>query len=67
MGLDKFQFVHEKFVQIAQFFFSFLLAIYVDNDAELSHLQTIFSKDSFVKTRALPEDVIAGWRPKVIG
>ncbi|XP_044468343.1 glutathione S-transferase DHAR3, chloroplastic isoform X2 [Mangifera indica] len=27
----------------------------------------IFSKDSFIKTRALPEDVIAGWRPKVLG
>ncbi|KAJ1258733.1 hypothetical protein BS78_10G098500 [Paspalum vaginatum] len=37
----------------------------------LSHVKTymksIFSMDSFIKTRALPEDVIAGWRPKVMG
>lgn len=37
----------------------------------LSHVKTymksIFSTDSFVKTQALPEDVIAGWRPKVMG
>ncbi|KAL6605893.1 hypothetical protein ACP70R_041546 [Stipagrostis hirtigluma subsp. patula] len=37
----------------------------------LSHVKTymksIFSMDSFVKTRALTEDVIAGWRPKVMG
>ncbi|XP_024029627.1 glutathione S-transferase DHAR3, chloroplastic [Morus notabilis] len=32
-----------------------------------SYMQTIFSKDSFIKTRALPEDVIAGWRSKVLG
>ncbi|XP_057492024.1 probable glutathione S-transferase DHAR2, chloroplastic [Actinidia eriantha] len=32
-----------------------------------SYLKTIFSMDSFVKTRALPEDVIEGWRPKVMG
>ncbi|XP_010274730.1 PREDICTED: glutathione S-transferase DHAR3, chloroplastic [Nelumbo nucifera] len=32
-----------------------------------SYMKTIFSMDSFVKTRALPEDVIAGWRPKVMG
>ncbi|XP_038691049.1 glutathione S-transferase DHAR3, chloroplastic-like [Tripterygium wilfordii] len=32
-----------------------------------SYMQAIFSMDSFVKTRALPEDVIAGWRPKVMG
>ncbi|KAK9272638.1 hypothetical protein L1049_003014 [Liquidambar formosana] len=31
-----------------------------------SYMKTIFSKDSFIKTRALPEDVIAGWRPKVM-
>ncbi|XP_042399145.1 probable glutathione S-transferase DHAR2, chloroplastic [Zingiber officinale] len=30
-----------------------------------TYMKLIFSKDSFVKTRALPEDVIAGWRPKV--
>ncbi|KAJ9172988.1 hypothetical protein P3X46_016167 [Hevea brasiliensis] len=30
-----------------------------------SYMKAIFSLDSFVKTRALPEDVIAGWRPKV--
>lgn len=37
----------------------------------LSHVKTymksIFSMDSFVKTQALTEDVIAGWRPKVMG
>ncbi|CAA2967820.1 glutathione S-transferase DHAR3, chloroplastic [Olea europaea subsp. europaea] len=37
----------------------------------LSHLKTymktIFSMDSFVKTRAQTEDVIEGWRPKVMG
>ncbi|XP_042500378.1 glutathione S-transferase DHAR3, chloroplastic-like [Macadamia integrifolia] len=32
-----------------------------------SYMKTIFSMDSFIKTRALPEDVIAGWRPKVMG
>ncbi|CAN0913718.1 Glutathione S-transferase DHAR3, chloroplastic, partial [Linum grandiflorum] len=32
-----------------------------------SYMQTIFAMDSFVKTRALKEDVIAGWRPKVFG
>ncbi|KAG1358705.1 Glutathione S-transferase DHAR3, chloroplastic [Cocos nucifera] len=32
-----------------------------------AYMKSIFSMDSFVKTRALPEDVIAGWRPKVIG
>ncbi|PON42798.1 S-crystallin [Parasponia andersonii] len=32
-----------------------------------SYTKTIFSRDSFIKTRALPEDVIAGWRPKVLG
>ncbi|KAK8455189.1 hypothetical protein SEVIR_4G101100v4 [Setaria viridis] len=31
------------------------------------YMKSIFSMDSFVKTRALPEDVIAGWRPKVMG
>ncbi|CAN6178662.1 unnamed protein product [Urochloa humidicola] len=31
------------------------------------YMKTIFSMDSFVKTRALQEDVIAGWRPKVMG
>ncbi|KAM6546255.1 hypothetical protein CsatB_026991 [Cannabis sativa] len=31
-----------------------------------SYMKNIFSKDSFIKTRALPEDVIAGWRPKVM-
>ncbi|CAL5037722.1 unnamed protein product [Urochloa decumbens] len=33
---------------------------------ELS-FQSIFSMDSFAKTQALQEDVIAGWRPKVMG
>ncbi|KAE9450082.1 hypothetical protein C3L33_18019, partial [Rhododendron williamsianum] len=32
-----------------------------------SYTKTIFSMDSFVKTQALPEDVIEGWRPKVMG
>ncbi|KAL5574398.1 hypothetical protein UlMin_023995 [Ulmus minor] len=32
-----------------------------------SYMKTIFSRDSFIKTRALPEDVITGWRPKVLG
>lgn len=32
-----------------------------------SYTKAIFSMDSFIKTRALPEDVIAGWRPKVFG
>ncbi|EEF27763.1 dehydroascorbate reductase, putative [Ricinus communis] len=32
-----------------------------------SYMKAIFSLDSFIKTRALPEDVIAGWRPKVMG
>ncbi|KAL7230529.1 hypothetical protein ACSBR2_008909 [Camellia fascicularis] len=32
-----------------------------------SYMKTIFSMESFVKTRALPEDVIEGWRPKVMG
>ncbi|KAF8407622.1 hypothetical protein HHK36_006755 [Tetracentron sinense] len=33
----------------------------------LLEFQTIFSMVSFIKTRAQPEDVIAGWRPKVMG
>ncbi|XP_062005286.1 glutathione S-transferase DHAR3, chloroplastic [Rosa rugosa] len=32
-----------------------------------SYLKSIFSLDSFTKTSALKEDVIAGWRPKVLG
>ncbi|KAK2996006.1 hypothetical protein RJ640_013896 [Escallonia rubra] len=32
-----------------------------------AYMKSIFSKDSFIKTRALPEDVIEGWRPKVMG
>ncbi|OAY79278.1 Glutathione S-transferase DHAR3, chloroplastic [Ananas comosus] len=32
-----------------------------------NYMKLIFSLDSFIKTRALPEDVIAGWRPKVMG
>ncbi|XP_021296399.1 glutathione S-transferase DHAR3, chloroplastic [Herrania umbratica] len=31
------------------------------------YMETIFLMDSFVKTRASPDDVIAGWRPKVMG
>ncbi|RXH68559.1 hypothetical protein DVH24_030892 [Malus domestica] len=31
-----------------------------------SYMKSIFSLDSFVKTSALKEDVIAGWRPKVL-
>ncbi|KAJ9147275.1 hypothetical protein P3X46_029452 [Hevea brasiliensis] len=29
--------------------------------------RAIFSLDSLVKTRAFPEEVIAGWRPKLMG
>ncbi|KAL1566782.1 putative glutathione S-transferase dhar2, chloroplastic [Salvia divinorum] len=32
-----------------------------------SYMKTIFSRDSFIKTRALVEDVIEGWRSKVEG
>ncbi|KAF7831092.1 glutathione S-transferase DHAR3, chloroplastic-like [Senna tora] len=32
-----------------------------------SYKKAIFSRDSFIKTRAQPEDVIEGWRPKVEG
>ncbi|KAI3976979.1 hypothetical protein MKX01_008837 [Papaver californicum] len=32
-----------------------------------SYMEKIFNMDSFIKTRALTEDVIAGWRPKVMG
>lgn len=32
-----------------------------------SYMKNIFSRDSFVKTRAQPDDVLAGWRPKVMG
>ncbi|KZV17609.1 Dehydroascorbate reductase 1 isoform 1 [Dorcoceras hygrometricum] len=32
-----------------------------------SYMKTIFSLDSFVKTRPVTEDVIEGWRPKVTG
>lgn len=32
-----------------------------------SYMKAIFSRDSFIKTRALQEDVIEGWRPKVMG
>ncbi|KAL3524993.1 hypothetical protein ACH5RR_013365 [Cinchona calisaya] len=32
-----------------------------------SYMKTIFSLESFIKTRAKPEDVIEGWRPKVEG
>nr|ANH58210.1 glutathione S-transferase [Dracaena cambodiana] len=31
------------------------------------YMKSVFSMDSFVKTKALQEDVIAGWRPKVFG
>jgi len=31
------------------------------------NLQEIFSRESFSNTRAQPEDVIEGWRPKVEG
>ncbi|ONK61348.1 uncharacterized protein A4U43_C08F28930 [Asparagus officinalis] len=31
-----------------------------------SYMKNVFSMDSFVKTKALQEDVIAGWRPKVL-
>lgn len=32
-----------------------------------TYMKTIFSMDSFIKTRAQTEDVIEGWRPKVMG
>ncbi|XP_065849477.1 glutathione S-transferase DHAR3, chloroplastic isoform X2 [Euphorbia lathyris] len=32
-----------------------------------SYMKAIWSLDSFIKTRALREDVIAGWLPKVMG
>lgn len=32
-----------------------------------SYMKTIFSRDSFIKTRAQVEDVVEGWRPKVEG
>ncbi|XP_047317089.1 probable glutathione S-transferase DHAR2, chloroplastic [Impatiens glandulifera] len=32
-----------------------------------SYMKTIFSLDSFIKTRALTEDIIEGWRSKVSG
>ncbi|KAK9118047.1 hypothetical protein Scep_016140 [Stephania cephalantha] len=32
-----------------------------------SYMQRIFNMESFIKTRALVEDVIAGWGPKVMG
>ncbi|XAR73531.1 Glutathione dehydrogenase (ascorbate) [Bertholletia excelsa] len=32
-----------------------------------SYMKTLFSLDSFIKTRAQREDVIEGWRPKVMG
>lgn len=30
-------------------------------------IQTVFSLESFTKTMPLTEDVIEGWRPKVMG
>ncbi|KAI0492969.1 hypothetical protein KFK09_027245 [Dendrobium nobile] len=30
-----------------------------------NYMESVFSRESFVKTQALREDVIAGWRPKV--
>ncbi|MED6159857.1 Glutathione S-transferase dhar3, chloroplastic [Stylosanthes scabra] len=32
-----------------------------------SYMKDIFSRESFIKTRAQPQDVIEGWRPKVEG
>lgn len=32
-----------------------------------SYMKTVFSLDSFVKTRALTEDIVEGWRSKVTG
>ncbi|KAI4299588.1 hypothetical protein L6164_033033 [Bauhinia variegata] len=32
-----------------------------------SYMKDIFSRESFIKTRAAPEDAIEGWRPKVEG
>ncbi|KAJ0232631.1 Glutathione S-transferase DHAR3 [Hirschfeldia incana] len=31
-----------------------------------SYMENVFSRESFMKTRAQTEDVIAGWRPKVM-
>ncbi|XP_010558606.1 PREDICTED: glutathione S-transferase DHAR3, chloroplastic [Tarenaya hassleriana] len=33
----------------------------------LSYMENIFSRESFVKTRAQTEDIVAGWLPKVMG
>lgn len=45
-----------------------LYLLFLSNEfATIFGIQSIFSRDSFVKTRALKEDVIAGWRPKVMG
>lgn len=33
----------------------------------LVKMQAIFSRESFIKTSAQPQDVIEGWRPKVEG
>ncbi|XP_057431007.1 glutathione S-transferase DHAR3, chloroplastic [Lotus japonicus] len=32
-----------------------------------SYMKAIFSRESFIKTRAQPQDVVEGWRPKVEG
>ncbi|KAJ1387094.1 Thioredoxin-like superfamily [Sesbania bispinosa] len=32
-----------------------------------SYMEAVFSRESFIKTRAQPQDVIEGWRPKVEG
>lgn len=32
-----------------------------------TYMKTVFSLDSFIKTMPLTEDVIEGWRPKVMG
>lgn len=40
---------------------------FYSNGIPIFCFQNIFLRESFVKTQALKEDVIAGWRPKVIG
>ncbi|ESQ41664.1 hypothetical protein EUTSA_v10014453mg [Eutrema salsugineum] len=32
-----------------------------------SYMENVFSRESFAKTRGQTEDVIAGWKPKVMG
>lgn len=47
--------------------FSLMLRLDVACDSFSVDSQTIFSRESFVKTRAQVQDVIEGWRSKVEG